>query len=188
VFGLRADYERGLNAQAVVDMLQAFRDRQDLLMLLAGSGGLLNKIADPATSIEEIKQKLREFADRRPAKVTGDTLQINDVAKIFELHRDREREFSYGIDEFDRANVYPTRGCVDLLLGATNTGKSWWLIDLAVNSVIHNRVLHVTLEMSAEEVIKRYWQRVLRVATRQGCKRRRQNPSVKRPIRSVAPE
>ena len=81
------------------------------------------------------------------------------ISRVIEHVRTQHSEFYTGIPIFDQRGIVPSRGTADLLIGPTNTGKSWWLVNLGKQAVIQRKkVLHITLEMSEEEVGARYYQ------------------------------
>ena len=85
----------------------------------------------------------------------------------WEAQRERHEydEFVTGIAVLDRRQVVPARGTLNILLGVTSHGKSWWLINLGKHALMHRKkVLHVTLELSAAEVQNRYLQNFFAVA------------------------
>jgi hypothetical protein len=91
-------------------------------------------------------------------------VRLNDFAHLQQYLATREHnEFSTGIPELDSQHVVPTRSALMMFLAPTTTGKSWWLVQLGLNALLRNykKVLHVSLELSAEEVLKRYWQYAL---------------------------
>jgi len=73
---------------------------------------------------------------------------------------EREEDyFSSGIDELDRRGIRPKRRTVFMIVAPKKTGKSWWLIEIAKRNIfLRHKILHISLEMEAEEVSKRYVQ------------------------------
>ena len=93
-------------------------------------------------------------------------LELGDVEHLFKYLQARETdEFRTGIADLDRHHVVPTRATLSVFLAATSAGKSWWLLHLGQQAVrMQKRVLHVTLELSAEEIQTRYYQNLLAAA------------------------
>lgn len=82
-----------------------------------------------------------------------------DISRILDYIRTQHNEFYTGIPIFDQRGIVPSRGAADLFIGPTGTGKSWWLVNLGKQAILQRKkVLHVTLEMSEEEVGARYYQ------------------------------
>ena len=79
----------------------------------------------------------------------------------------QQSEFRCGIKVLDDRNIVPYRGAVMLWLGAAGAGKSFALIHLGKHALLQRKkVLHITLEMSAEEVLQRYYQSMFAVPRR----------------------
>lgn len=67
--------------------------------------------------------------------------------------------FSSGIELLDRRNIRPQRKTMFLMIGAKKVGKSWWLIEVGKQGIMHGKsVLHITLENSEELTAQRYVQ------------------------------
>lgn len=82
---------------------------------------------------------------------------------------EREEDFfSSGIDELDKRGVRPRRRTVFMIVAPKKTGKSWWLIEIAKRNIfLRRKVLHITLEMEAGEVSKRYVQAMYALSAQQ---------------------
>jgi replicative DNA helicase len=111
---------------------------------------------------EEVLELLRNATTARSHDARFDPgLSLGDVEHLLErLSAQEHDEFSTGIAELDRHHVVPMRKKLMVLLGAISAGKSWFLIQLGRRALWnnHRRVLHITLEMSQDEVQQRYWQ------------------------------
>lgn len=77
--------------------------------------------------------------------------------------------FPTGIPELDKYDLGPARKQLHLSIGASNIGKSWWFTQLGKINMMHgHKILHVTLEMSEEEVAKRYMMALFSISKRKG--------------------
>lgn len=67
--------------------------------------------------------------------------------------------FPSGVQTLDEYNVRPQRKTMFLIMAPAKSGKSFWLVEIGRQAIFHRRkVLHITLEMSTEEVAQRYVQ------------------------------
>jgi hypothetical protein len=74
---------------------------------------------------------------------------------------------SLGIGPFDRIDFGPEAGTVLTFVAPTGKGKSWFLVHAGkMLSLSRKRVLHITLEMSALKVQRRYIQAFLAISKR----------------------
>jgi hypothetical protein len=79
----------------------------------------------------------------------------------------KQNEFSTGIPLLDSHGFVPERGTVMLLIAGAGKGKSWGLIHLGKMAATRGKkVLHVSLEMSEEQVQQRYYQSFFAVPKR----------------------
>jgi hypothetical protein len=149
----------GFNVDYVLTELNNFRRMQlyraaFLQVFQLGQG--------PATA-ENLAQIERVLQDtlRAPNTTFDPGLWLGDTDHLLAYLATREQnEFITGIPELDRHHAVPTRGQLTVLLGPTSLGKSWWLVHVGRCALLlrHKKVAHVTLELSAEEVQKRYFQ------------------------------
>ena len=86
-------------------------------------------------------------------------LRLNDIDKMLAYLAASQSEFKTGIKDLDIANIVPMRGKIFLAIASTGRGKTWLLIQLGKMAFLHKKkVLHITLEIEAEEVLQRYHQ------------------------------
>lgn len=80
-------------------------------------------------------------------------------ALSFFNEEDSAEFFSSGIEVLDHRGVRPERKTLTFLIAAAKKGKSWFLIEVGKAGLQHHhKVLHVTLEISAEKTARRYIQ------------------------------
>lgn len=81
---------------------------------------------------------------------------------------DQEIEaFPTGIPFLDRRQLGPTRKALHMLIGVTGGGKSWWLLHLLKQAMMHGlRVVYISLEMSEEKICRRLVQSFFGVSKR----------------------
>lgn len=117
-------------------------------------------------AIEEVEQIWNDLL--RGREVDFDPgVRLTDVDKVLNYLEIQQSEFRTGIGELDRRGIVPYRNAVMLWLGAAKAGKSWALIHVGKHAVMQRKkVVHISLEMSAEEVIQRYYQSIFAVPKR----------------------
>jgi hypothetical protein len=149
----------GFNVDYVLAQLANFRRMQ---LFRAAFMQVFQLGQGPATAenLAQIEQVLQETL-RAPNTTFDPGLWLGDTDHLLAYLAAREQnEFITGIPELDRHHAVPTRGQLTVLLGPTSLGKSWWLVHVGRCALLlrHKKVAHVTLELSAEEVQKRYFQ------------------------------
>lgn len=83
------------------------------------------------------------------------------------LDQKEEDFYSMGIGELDVRGVRPARKTLTLLIAPPKRGKSWFLTSVGKYALLHgHKVLHVSLENSAELVSKRYVMSLLGMASK----------------------
>ncbi len=158
---------KGVNRKYTMDTLNGFVRQQTLKQ----------GIIDAAESIKEGDEKSIDKAEEILAKSMHRHLELfdpglflNDASKGLEfLDRDTDHFFLTGIDELDARNCGPVRGGVHLFIGTAKAGKSWWLCNLGYQTALqHNKVVHISLELSEIYTFQRYYQTIFCVALREG--------------------
>lgn len=95
--------------------------------------------------------------------------KLSDRKKFLEcIDLTPEDTFPTGIKALDSLNICPARRELFLLLGDTNAGKSWFLVNCGKEALIRRRkVLHVSLEMEEKKVNRRYIQNFFSLSKRE---------------------
>ena len=146
----------GINTEYVLSQLRTFSRMQHFKSAILDAAEKLNRDGHSAVeAVEEI------FADvlrvREVSFEKGMTLLEHD--KMLANLQNRVTEFTTGIKQLDSKGIVPQRGTAMLFLGATGRGKTWWLVNLGKSAILQRkRVLHISLEMSEEQVAQRYYQ------------------------------
>lgn len=79
---------------------------------------------------------------------------------------------SIGIPSFDEISLGPTRKELMTILGPTSKGKTWMFIHIGKHALLQQKnVLHLTLEMSEEKIMTRYYQALLSISRRKAINR-----------------
>lgn len=154
-----------INAPHVLEGLRSFTRAQRFQALVMESARRLE--AQKELALPEIEEMWADMLRARDATYDPG-MTPNDVERVLAYLANRDAEFTTGIEEFDRRGIIPYRAAVFLFLAATGIGKSWWFIHLAKRALMHRKkVLYISLEMSEEEVIQRFYQSYFGAATRQ---------------------
>lgn len=88
-----------------------------------------------------------------------------DRTKLLGFRNTIDNFIRTGIPELDRYGIAPAPKKLFVIVGLPNYGKSWSLIHLGRRALMERKkVLHVTLELSQEEVTMRYLQTLFGIA------------------------
>lgn len=156
------ELSENMNTGYVLDQLHQFNRMQKMKSVILRSAETIN--AQQQLAIPQIEAMFHDIL-HTTQETTDPGTQGSDVGSLLDyLQGYQADEFLTGIPELDRRHITPARGTLVLLLGATGLGKSWFLINIGKHALAQRKkVLHVTLELSAEETHKRYWQNLLAV-------------------------
>lgn len=153
-----------INAEYVMAQLETFIKRQTLRTLTVDLHKALQR--DTEQSLEEA-EKLLASSNRITLSVFDPGIRLNDKSRALNFLDIQGGAFPTGIYEFDKRGFGPTRKELFLYVANTKTGKTWALIHLAKIALMHRvKVLHLTLELSAERTAQRYFQVLFGVAKR----------------------
>lgn len=176
---LEEEIRRGPNGRVIVEILEQMqrlsiqlnedyvRDSLDRFIDVQRLTNAVNKASDLlyAGDLEQAREALRVPDLQSPKDIPGVWLSDTESWLSSFLRQDREVElFSSGIEVLDDKDVRPRRGELYAFMGASGTGKSWFLINVGRVNVIGQprilpkRVLHITLENSLEVTLQRYTQ------------------------------
>jgi DnaB helicase-like protein len=154
-----------INTGYVLTQLRSFVRMQKLKGAILRSAEQLNSQQELAIGeVEAIWNELlraRDFAFE-PG------LRLTEPERIIEYLQTRHTEFSLGIQVLDERYIVPYRGGVLLFLAAAKRGKSWFLCNVGWNALMQRKkVVHISLEMPAEEVGMRYYQKAFSITKRE---------------------
>jgi hypothetical protein len=121
---------------------------------------------DTEESLDEVDRLFRK-ATQTQLSVFDPGLRLSDKKQALAFLDSATEAFPTGIHELDKRGFGPTRKELWLLIANAKRGKSWCLVHLAKMSLAHQlRVVHVSLEMSAERTAQRYFQALFGLAKR----------------------
>lgn len=157
LFSTLNEIKDGINSDYVISQAKGFRREQNLRtaltkatkLLQSGNEDCMDEIDIALTTyLKPIEDSLR----------TGTRLWEPDEALAF-FDSPILESFPTGIPELDEYSMGPAPGRLHLFAGLSGRGKSWWLLNLAKQAMLHGKkVLFITCEMSEEEVMQRTMQ------------------------------
>lgn len=153
-----------VNAEYVVSRTQDFVRAQQLkTALLEANERYLQGGEEAVSEVEGILNNALRF---RQHTLDAGTF-LRDVEKSPPFQDRQEETIALNIPELDRIGVGPARKRQLLYIAPKNTGKSWMCVHVGKQALLQkHRVVHVSLEMSEEEVLGRYYQSFFGIATR----------------------
>ena len=152
------------NTVYVLDTLRSFTRLQTMKDAILKAAEKLS--AGEENTIQEVEAMLGDLLRARTHNFDpGITLaNIGQVLDWLEL---AQSEFKTGIAVLDARYVVPSRGATFLWLAPPNVGKTWALINTGKHALLQRKkVLHISLEMSAEETAQRYYQALFSISKR----------------------
>jgi replicative DNA helicase len=155
-----------VNREYVVAKASEFYRRQRLKAL--HTNGIAALQSDKDDSLEEAEALIYNFSRNGQAGEAFDPgLLLNDPKQAMAFLHKEDEYFDTDISILDRYNLGPVRKGMHLFVAGPNKGKSWWLCHLGKASLKQRRrVLHVTCEMSKEQVAMRYIQSLFSISKR----------------------
>jgi hypothetical protein len=153
-----------INAEYVWSKLESFLSIQRLKEGIIQAAGRLKTEAEG--SIDEAEAILANtLRSRRLLHQPGISLDSPTIPSLLTTHY--LEAFPTGIPELDDENLGPSRKEIHTFMALTSRGKSWWLIHLGRQALLHRlKVMHVTLEMSERRVVERYVQNIFSLPRR----------------------
>lgn len=144
-----------VNPEYILSRVSAFIETQRLKTAIIGAAEALQNGPDGVERAKELLAGVEPVTD-----VFDVGLFLSDPMSLGFLDQ-IDASFSTGIATLDRHHLGPRRKTLHLFVALPNRGKSWWLIQLGKRAALRReKVLHVTLEMSALETVQRYFQSI----------------------------
>jgi len=148
-----------VHADFVIDKLNQFVRRQKLKGAIIEAALLIKDETDESLVIAEntLNKTLRN-----QIQVFDRGLSFSDPKAILAaLSKTKEPAYPFGVQHLDDLNIGPAPGELLIFLASVGRGKSWSLVNIAKHC-IHQRlkVLYITLEMPAEQVMQRLLQSI----------------------------
>jgi replicative DNA helicase len=148
------NYQR-LNPAYVVDMLNRF-------LRVSAIQSAIEKAHEALTddNLDGAESALIGLEAKSSLTNPGTFLDDTERVRGFIWPSNEEQDadtFSCGVDVLDRTGSGIKRKTMTLLIGLPNAGKTFWLVNIGKNNCLRgHKVLHVTLEMPEEDIVRRY--------------------------------
>jgi len=157
---------KDINEEYVMSSLQNFIRTQVTMQAVLESAELLASMgSDAIDDVDEIlakAQKTKLDLFEPGIRLIDTTRSLSFLDKL-----DEELEFPTGIPEFDKYQVCPARQTLFVFVALPKRGKTQFAVNLGRQSLLNRKkVLHISLEMSAEAIAQRYVQNLFAVAKR----------------------
>lgn len=158
------ELQKDVNVKYVIDQANSFIRKQTLTNALMKSAELLQ--SGQLDTMDQVEQMWSGLLRADRAGFSAGT-RVTDYERILEYLSAQYKEFDTGIPAFDKYSIVPYRGAAMLFLASTGMGKTWWLTHLGKRALLmRKKILHVSLEMSEEEVGSRYLQSLFSIGKR----------------------
>lgn len=156
----------GMNTEYIVEQLRKFSRVQRMKDAILRSAEQLNSQQELAiTDVEEILSDLLRARDTDFDRGI-DLMDVDKIVTYLEMH---SSEFRTGIGPLDKRNIVPARSQAFLILAPTGRGKTWFLCHVGkVALMLRKKVLHITLELDAEQTAQRYYQDLFSIPKHRG--------------------
>ncbi len=153
-----------INAKYAVDRIHRHTRVQLMKDAILKSAERINSLQDE--SIEEVEDIWNDLL--RSRSVSFDPGKgLDAVSEVLAYMARKAVEFDLGVPLLTKKGIVPARGTLLLFLGFAKMGKSWFCVHVGKHNMIKQRkVLHISLEMSWEQVMQRYYQALFSVPRR----------------------
>lgn len=128
--------------------------------------GIFNAGLEDDSAIDQMEDILTK-AIRNRVETFSPGLRLGDKEKAKKALTKDETEDSFptGIKELDEHHLGPKRKQLHILTGTKKIGKTRWLVQCGEKAaLVDARVLHISLEMDEERMLKRYYQSFFGIA------------------------
>lgn len=87
---------------------------------------------------------------------------LTDAKSMLAFLNEEESDFySSGVQVLDRLKARPKKKCLIFMIAPSKFGKSWWMVEMGKHNLLYrHKILHITLELSQQEIAKRYIQSI----------------------------
>lgn len=155
----------GINAEYVLSRVNQFTRVQTIKGALKDAGHRLIQGSDDGV-LEDLQGILGK-ALKTPIEAPDSGVFLSDKAQVMEALLAPAAFYSTGIKQLDAIDFGPAKGELMVFMGAKGFGKSFFCIHQGRTAMMAGaKVLHVTLEMSRDLIIKRYFQSFFHIAKR----------------------
>lgn len=164
--GILEQHRAGINAAYVLSRLNEFSASQTLQAAILEAAERFQRGGE--NILPEAQAILHGALKFKAAELDTGTFLGDPKRALRFLDEDAwGKHYSIGIPELDHRQIGPTVGRALAFMAAKGRGKSWFCIECGVRAMMQGaRVVHVSLEMSEEEITQRYYQRMFGMAKR----------------------
>jgi replicative DNA helicase len=155
------DSKDEINREYVLNGLANFVEEQQLIQGVKKAAQLLK-----SSKVDEAKLVMHT-CHKKQLTIFDSGLKLYDHKGMLACLDTSGKTFPIGMSALENYDIGPARGQLLTFAALSNKGKSWFGVHLARYALKHRlKVLHVSLEMSKEEVGKRYLQSLFAVSKR----------------------
>ncbi len=149
-----------INRKYVLESAAAFEHFQRIRTKVADVLDILE--VDPTPEgVLRASGLLAEAAKPNQSVGVSDINMMNPIHLIRLFVEDDDEVLVMGIPAYDRWRAGPERGGLHMLIAPPSSGKSWWCIYLGKMALRQSwRVVHITVEISAQNTGRRYLQAI----------------------------
>lgn len=154
-----------VNSRYVLDQIAELVRAQSIHKGIIAAAEVLQEGADDA--LDRAERIILEAVQRR-VSVFDPGVRLDDVGSVLAaIDIEEEDAFPTGVRELDKRALGPKRAELHLFIGAAKSGKTWWMVNLAKRAMLRGlRVVHVSLEVSEEIMLRRYVQSMFAIPKR----------------------
>jgi len=162
---MMADLAPSVNAKYVLQEARTFKRGVQLKSAILQSAEKINSKQEHAIGeIEELWNGILRARD----VVFDPGMGLGDYDRVLDYLARKSSEFTTGVRLLDEHGIVPYRGALMIFVAAAKRGKSWWLVNLGKRAFLQRKkVVHISLEMSEEEVCQRYYQALFSITKRE---------------------
>lgn len=159
------DQAKGLNTKYVLSRANDFLRQQNLKAAVLDAAEQYERGGDDL--VANVEKILRGALTFSPEPMDSGTFLNDRERAIAYLTTKKHVSYKLGIPELDRYDINPTVGKAFGFMAPAKRGKTWFCIEAGVKAMMANaKVVHISLEMSEEELLQRYHQRLFAIAKR----------------------
>ena len=119
-------------------------------------------------SIAEIETLWSQLLRSKDDTEFNPGMDLSHHAYVLDYMNSQPNEFRTGVKELDEAHIIPARGEAYLFVAPPGHGKTWFLITVGKQALLQRKkILHISLELSEEYVLQRYYQSLFTISKRE---------------------
>ncbi len=160
---------KSIDADYVISEVHEFVAQQELKRSVYEAARILQSGASDAS--EQAVEVLSKGASLKPTVFDPGVFLADTKRSLRFLKKEwKEKTLRTGIPELDNRFLGPSPGTIQYFIGLPGRGKTWWCIHLGKEAIIQRaKVCHVSLEISEERMLQRYFQSFFNLSKREGA-------------------